>query len=443
MKTRHSIIENVVLPISDLITGQSVRKDLTFLMQSQHWSLDQMTDFQNYKLRELIQYAYKNVEYYNILFDNLNISPNDIKSKEDLKWLPILTKKTVKENIRNGKLLSSNLKPSSLIRKSSSGSTGEPLQFYETKKSYSMNIAANLRGWYNMGYRMGDKYLKLSVNPRSSTIKRIQDFANNCIYFSSKGVDEIDIRNLIFLVKRKRPKFLRGYPSTLSIIAKYIIKHNVIIKNITAIATTGEILFPEMRHVIETAFNTKVFDAYSGEGTATMFQDKMGNYRIAHEYAITELFKENGNIEKENAGEIITTDLWNYANPFIRYAVNDSIEIYPEDSNATPMLAKKIIGRNVDMLKTPSGKTLIVHFFTGYFEWITSVIQFQIRQDNPTDFVLSLIVDEKFTVDIKNEIFEHVKKYIGDDAILKMEIVSTIPPKVNGKTRFMIKNFTE
>ncbi len=42
-----------------------------------------------------------------------------------------------------------------------------------------MNIAANLLGWYWMGYRLADKYIKLSQNPRKSRLILLQDFVCN------------------------------------------------------------------------------------------------------------------------------------------------------------------------------------------------------------------------------------------------------------------------
>ncbi len=440
MSLRNLFTEKVILPISDVASSKSIASSLKFLIESQKWSLNELENFQNEKLQQLIIHSYNNVQYYNELFKELGLSPSDIKTKEDLKKLPILTKKTIKENIANGKLIAINLKSDKLLKNSSSGSTGEPLQFFETPQSYSMNIAANLRGWYNMGYRLGDKYVKLSVNPRSSKSKRLQDSINNCMYFSSKGIDDADIVRFLELIQKRKPRFLRGYPSTLSVIANYIIDRNIEIKGINAINTTGEILFEEMKTSMEKAFCTKVFDSYSGEGGATMFQNKKGVYDIAHEYAITELIDVNGNYVNSGIGEVITTDLWNYANPFIRYAVNDSIEVYGGNV-AKSVQAKRILGRNVDMLKTPKGKVLIVHFFTGYFEWITTVNQFQIRQDSPKDFVLSLVVNKSFSEDEEKKIFNYVQNYMGEDAILSLNIRKEIPIQKNGKTRFMLKNY--
>ena len=92
MSLSNFIIRNIFLPMSDLFLGRSVSKHLRFLNRSQWWSSEDIRTFQNTRLRHLIEHAYTNVPYYNEVFKNNNLSPSDIKSVEDLKKLPILTK---------------------------------------------------------------------------------------------------------------------------------------------------------------------------------------------------------------------------------------------------------------------------------------------------------------------------------------------------------------
>lgn len=66
-----------------LVTGQSIYKDLQFLYKSQYWTRVQIDNYQNEKLRKLIQHAYKNVPFYYELFSDLKLKPEDIQTKED------------------------------------------------------------------------------------------------------------------------------------------------------------------------------------------------------------------------------------------------------------------------------------------------------------------------------------------------------------------------
>jgi phenylacetate-CoA ligase len=444
MSIRNLFTENIILPLSDMVLGQSVSKHFKFLRKSQGWTETELVEYQNDKLRALIKHAYDNVPYYTELFDGLNLVPSDIHTTEDLAKLPILTKDIIRENVKNGKILAKNIPKNQIILNSSSGSTGEPLQYNITKDAYSFNIAANLRGWYWMGYRLGDSYAKLSQNPRNGFIKKFQDRINNCCYTLSQSLSKEDVQNIVLSLVKNDVKIIRGYPSTLLILANYIELNNIDgFSNLKAINTTGEILFPNMRKKIEQVFNCKIFDSYSGEGGAVTFECKTHDkYHLSAEYAYTEIIP-NKSLNMENdRGEIVSTDFWNYAVPFIRYNSKDVAVISNTQcscKSALPVI-ENVEGRDVDILVTPSGKSLIVHFFTGYFEWVKSVSQFQVIQFKPNKIVLKVVPNNLFDSKEENKILNDISAYIGEDVNFTIEKVVNIPvnPK-NGKRKFVIK----
>lgn len=103
MKIRNKLTEKIILPLSDITLGYTVLKHLKFLMESQWWSQSELEEYQNEKLRQLIKHAYNHTQYYNDLFKKLNLKPSDIKTKEDLHKIPIITKDELRTNIKNGK----------------------------------------------------------------------------------------------------------------------------------------------------------------------------------------------------------------------------------------------------------------------------------------------------------------------------------------------------
>ena len=65
--------------------GFNVRKYLKLIRESQSWNKKKTDDYQNSRLQLLIKHVYETVPYYKQTFDKLGISPEDIKTKEDLK----------------------------------------------------------------------------------------------------------------------------------------------------------------------------------------------------------------------------------------------------------------------------------------------------------------------------------------------------------------------
>ncbi|MEA3457730.1 MAG: phenylacetate--CoA ligase family protein, partial [Candidatus Thermoplasmatota archaeon] len=68
------------------------------VVQNQWKSYKDLEEEQEKELRYVVDLAYKNVPYYHKLFDDLKLSPGDIKKVEDLEKLPILTKEIIKQN---------------------------------------------------------------------------------------------------------------------------------------------------------------------------------------------------------------------------------------------------------------------------------------------------------------------------------------------------------
>ena len=68
------------------------------LIQNQWKTYEELKEEQEKQLRGMIDFSYKNVPYYHKLFDDLKLSPDDIKKVEDLEKHPILTKVIIKQN---------------------------------------------------------------------------------------------------------------------------------------------------------------------------------------------------------------------------------------------------------------------------------------------------------------------------------------------------------
>lgn len=445
MSIKNFLTEKVVLPVSDLLTGNSVYKCLQFLNRSQYWTREEIDKYQNAKLRALIEHAYTNVPFYKELLLDLRLKPEEIQTKDDLQKIPIITKDDLRK--KKNKHLATNLKEKKLLYRSSSGSTGEPFQFYVSRHSESMQKASAIRAWYWMGYRLGDKYVKVSMNPRSSLIKKMQDKINNSLYLSSTQLTPESFRIIAGMIKRFDPKIIRCYPVPLYVLAKEIesIQGQYDGKSLKAINTTGSTLHHNTRAFIEQTFKTRIFDSYSCEGGAVYSQcAESGFYHPAEEYAISEFITDEfTHSAPDKPVRHITTDLHNYASPFIRYDTQDYLVLGPEKICSCGrhfINIDKIKGRDSDILITPSGKYLIVENFVAYFEWIPEVDQIQVVQDKLDEIAINLIVNETFTPEVKLKIYNYWTNYVGSDVNVTIDVVDEIKLTPTGKRRTVIRN---
>lgn len=439
---RALINKNILLPASDLITGLTISSKLNFLLESQYWTENELNTYQNIQLHNLIMYASEFVPFYRNWFRQKGMDPRRIQNKEDLHLLPVITKNEIRANKQL--YISEGPETKNRVRINSSGSTGEPFEYFLSHEAYSMKYAAALRGWTWMGYEPGDYYAKLSQNRRTSFLKKIQDFMNRSLYIYIPDLSRDILINAIDIIIKKKPEYLRCYPDPLYFMAKILQDRNQKLSGIKAINTTGNILTPEARNLIEESFGCPVFDSYSCEGSALFYEGPTReSYLGSMEYAITEIVDENYNsIGIRGSGLHVTTDLHNYAMPLIRYNTQDLVEKTGNISSCGRSLfsINKVIGRENDILVTPSGNHLIVHLFTIYFEYFPSVLQFQIEQTGTHEFIFRFVVDNSFTNEIKSEIYKYWKDILGRNVHLSIEIHDSIPLLYSGKRRFLIRN---
>ena len=189
-------------------------------------------------MRALIKHAYENTQYYYELMQDLNLTPANIKTIDDLHILPILTKEAFRDNFRKGKIIAQNINKGEMILYSSIGSTGKPLQYFITKNAYSYSRACGVREWYWIGYRLGDKYIKISLVDRPLT-KQIQDKFNRSIYLTAKQLNKQNFYKIVQKINTNNPKIIRGNPDQMNFLAKYIKKDKIDIFSPQSISTTG------------------------------------------------------------------------------------------------------------------------------------------------------------------------------------------------------------
>ena len=247
-------------------------------------------------------------------------------------------------------------------------------------------------------------------------------------------------------IERYQPKVIRSYPDPLYIMAQYRLAHQgEFTYHPLAITTTGNVLSLQMREIIERAFGCKIYDSYSSEGNANVFECHTHEcYHVSEEYGITEVLDEKNNPITSGIGRVITTDLWNYATPFIRYDVQDLVELAdkPCSCGRAHMAIKRILGRDNELLVAASGRRYTVHHFTVFFEPTVSpqlkdsIEQFQFVQHKDKTTTINLVVNENYDTDVEHYLIEYWSHEFGSKVDIK--ILERMPIMHNNKRKFII-----
>ena len=426
-----SFHEHLILPLSDLVKGECVYKYLRLMREAESWNQQQMHDFQERRLRELLSHAVKTVPFYHDWFSDMGLK----ESTATLDQLPIVDKAIMR---REGidRFASERFPEKKRIVLHSSGSTGEPFVFYDSHLSYSVNMASKLRTWYQAGYRLGDRYMKISSSERSSRMKRLQDRINNCTFEVFSSISEETMSRILNSIERNKPLFIRSYPDPLYMLALYRTEHKYYTHTPKHIMTTGSTLTDFQRSTIEQAFGCSVIDSYSCEGTPNTYQKEGDNaYHVCGYYGIIEVMDEKGNYVKNGTGRVVSTDLWNYAEPFIRYDTKDIVEV--RDGRIV-----RIVGRSSECIALPDGSLLsannLTHFFNKKYDTVSA---YRLVCHRNGSVEVMVVPTNFFSDEDKHEIVDYWSKYLNTTTIVTL--VDSIPMRKNGKHQTIVNETTD
>ena len=414
--------EHIILPLSDLVKGESVHKHLRLLREAESWTDEQMQEFQQRRLEQLLSYASIEVPFNRDWFRDHNLNLETIT----LNQMPIVSKIIMRqEGIE--RFTAAHFPIKKRVYSRSSGSTGEPFTFYTSKLSESVNTAAKLRTWYLAGYRLGDCYIKIANGTRKGLLKKIQDRVNNSIYVPFYSMDDTILKNILECIEKERPAYIRSYPIPLYLLAQYRNCHNDNYKHKPLhVMTTGSTLPATYRDEIEKAFGCDIIDSYSCEGTANCYETPAHDrYHITKFYGIIEVLDNNNQPVTNGIGRVVSTDLWNLAHPFIRYDTFDLVEV--KDGHII-----RIMGRESDALIPANGTIYTVHNFSHFFTHeVDGINAFQIVRHRSGNITFRLVINSNYTSNTALRIVDHWHSLLG--VSVAIEIVNEIPLMNNNK----------
>lgn len=439
------IVKHVGIPIAETIARMPVSKHLRELLRTQWLSLDDIRMMQERRLASVIEHCYNTVPLYRRFMDERSLTPEDIRSVEDLVKLPILTKEIIRANYPE-LVISSSFRPSQLIETTSSGSTGEPFKFVLSKEEKARKWAGLYRFWAWAGYELGDRIVSITAFPprafkKASLLRYLETRYSGILGLYATELSADNVKSFIETISRFTPKVIRGYSSTLHYLAQSLTERGVKLQ-VSAACTTGETIHDFQRELIEAAFGCKVYDGYGGEGMEIAGQcghDK--NYHINAEDVIVEILDEDGRpCEPGVEGQVVLTDLNRYSMPLIRYNIQDLAALSGKQcvcGRGLPML-ERISGRLTDVGVTPSGKLISSYLFSILFrELVPRVKQFQVVQEKRDHLVVYIVPGDGFQ-EVSEYVRSSIRERVGSEVSIDIKTVEEIPVAPSGKRRLFI-----
>jgi phenylacetate-CoA ligase len=414
-----------------------IAKRFLFYQKSQNWSKDQIIEYQNNKLKEIITYSGKYVPYYRNLFKEIGLDTREFKGIEDMDKIPLLDKETLRT--RTDEFISDNVHFYKCKTEKTSGSTGTPLSLQLDQYSRANKYSAVLRAYFWAGYKLGERVFL--IKGLSETKKRDYgyDISSNKIFLNSSRMTKSNCIAVAKLIQKFKPHFFVGYARSFIDFINIIESEGISIPLPKGLFCFGESVSPQVRKYLETKLHTHMFDFYSHAENTVMICQHDDHYQyLTEDFFFPEILDEEGNIDANCYGELVGTSFYNYSMPLIRYKTRDYVTLANRKlSKYSFRMVDRIEGRMDDFLILPDGRK--IYFAEGALGYAKGVITGQYIQDRIDHIIINLIVDSDFEEAYFKDIEKGLKKRIGDCMTFSFNIVSELEKKSSGKIPFIIQ----
>ncbi len=414
------------------------------LKKSQWLTPEQIRRLQQRKLHRLLHHAYRHVGYYRDMFDRLGLRPSDIRSIENLQKLPLLTKADVRENLYF-EMLSDNHDKKKILKVSTSGSTGEPFVCYADQHQLEIRWAATLRSMEWTGYRFGDRQLRLwhqalGMSWARTFRERLDAWLSRRMFVPAYEMSEAGMASFVEKLRKYKPVLIDGYAESFNLLAQYVKGKGLDGINPAGIMSSAQELPEHNRKSIEQAFGSRVFDKYGSRefsGIAYECETHQGHHVVAESF-IVEVLKNGEPARPGEVGEVVITDLNNMCLPMIRYRIGDlAVAMDPNEACACgrglPRVGE-IEGRVQSIIVGTNGNYVPGTFFAHLFkDYDHAIRQYQVLQESLGSIRLKIIKAQRFDDASLEELLALLRNYLGEDMVIDVEFVDSIPLVHTGK----------
>jgi len=387
-------------------------------------SKEYKSQFDEVKVRQLLDYAIGNIPFYSHISSDSNISD-----------FPIVNKTLIRDSLSDFVDIN-NLKYYKKV--STSGSTGTPFSSYQDKKKIIRNSADTIFFGSLVGYTLGEKllYIKLwnAANYKSKILRLKQNI--ECIDVTDQSPVYIE-GTTIKVARRSKKIHMLAYASYYDQLLNYLKERDLKLKNLGSALAMSEGLSLNTKNQL----NVEVFSRYSNVENGIIAQQvpgSNGKFLVNTASYLVEIL----DLEKDipvplgQLGRIVITDLYNMAMPFIRYDTGD-LAVMEYDNIDNYFYFTEVHGRKMDLVFDTKFRPVSPLTINNNMLLFPEVIQYQFIQlsDDNFQFILNIKPENYFR---EEELISFFKKILGETAKLSVKYVTEIPVLASGKRKQVI-----
>ncbi|WP_053363528.1 AMP-binding protein [Bacillus sp. FJAT-27251] len=322
------------------------------------FSTDEMKTLQLERLKKTVEKVYKNVAFYQTKFKKANLTPESVKSIDDLQKFPFTVKKDLRDHYPYG-LFAVDTKDIVRIH-ASSGTSGKPTTVAYTQK--------DIDNWADMVARA----IALAGGEPEGIFQNAYGYGlftgGLGLHYGAErlGMATVPISGgntdrQITVIEDYKPTVIAGTPSYILKVGEELKAQGYDPRNTSLKYGIfgAEPWSEEMRKLLEDTFDIKACDIYGlsevmGPGVAMECHEAQDGLHIAEDHFIVEVINPDTleRVPDGEEGELVFTSLTKEAFPVIRYRTGDIASITREKCKCgrTTTRMSRVKGRIDDML---------------------------------------------------------------------------------------------
>jgi len=424
-------------PITAFVSAVTGVATVAALWRHEHTHPSNLRRWQEMKVLGLLQHAYQAVPYYRKAFDEAGFRPSDLRSIEDLKLCPTLARSDVQ--MRQEELISADASAAernSLIRVSTTGSSGTLVRVMLNRREYYQSLSHVLYGLLSAGAGIRDTFVYIYV-PQEKI--RHYSFEHIGILRQVHLDLRMSERSVLKELRRLRWPVVYSFPSFLQSMADALLEDNMTPPSVKLIVANGEQLSELARNRIQVAFRCPVIDSYgAAEVFRIAYECRHRRFHVLPDSSIVEI--DQSTFAPDGSAEIIVTPLYLRTMPLIRYKLGDRIilgtEPCPCGSPWTTI--ERVCGRSDDQLTLPSGRK-ISPMAINILENVPGIREYQVIQKTPSEFQVQVKTSSDFGSDSRQQVQKLIADGCVPDAVhVSVLVVESIHRESTGKMRAII-----
>jgi len=415
------------------VVGYEYHKNFKTIENYNLFSLEKKKEFIFKKVFDNVHYAIDRIPFYGSLYKKKGFELSSLKSFEDIKRIPIITK----QDLMEVPLDQRSVIKTGCYKVNTGGSTGIPLSFYKTRDLQIKEVAYYNRAWNHLDFEQSD--VRLQFVGRSTSDHLSYDITRNritaSVYLSFANL----VQELSEITSKINIRYLQGYPSVLYEFALFLREnpqsylYSGLKGKIKGIFLNSEYPYPEYRFIIEDVFKAKSIASYGHtEGCSLAFDYGDSNYIIEQSYGFTEAVLIEGNYH------LVGTSFNNYSSPFIRYDTGDIIDSIEDENGILKSFRMTDGGRSGQYILDRNNKKISLTglIFGRHHKLFNYCKQLQVSQAKPGCATIYYVADE---FALKNNKPEDLFDAGAIDMDFKFERISEPIRTKSGKVLLLVK----